>query len=86
LIVGDFAPVVAAMKRLLVYIDVPNPRTEPKMEVVELNFAVASELEPVIRRRLPARNPMRAPKVAGDRASPRNWPDSGMQVLRHDAS
>jgi type II secretion system protein D len=48
LIVGDFAPVVAAMKRLLVYIDVENPQIEPFMEVVPLNFEVASELEPII--------------------------------------
>lgn len=48
LILGDFAPVVAAMKRLLDYIDQENPRIEPRMEVVELKFAVASELEPII--------------------------------------
>jgi type II secretion system protein D len=48
LIVGDFAPVVAAMKRLLVYIDVVNPRIDPRMEVVPLTYEVASELEPII--------------------------------------
>ena len=48
LIVGDFAPVVAAMKRLLKYIDVPNPRIEPQMKLVPLEHAVASELEPIL--------------------------------------
>jgi type II secretion system protein D len=48
LIVGDFAPVVAAMKKLLQYIDVQNPKTDPRMEVVPLNYEVASELEPII--------------------------------------
>jgi general secretion pathway protein D len=48
IIVGDFAPVVAAMKRLVEYIDVENPRIEPRMEVVELQNAVASELGPII--------------------------------------
>lgn len=47
-IIGDFAPVVAAMKRLVDYIDVENPRIEPQMEVVELQHAVASELGPII--------------------------------------
>jgi type II secretion system protein D len=48
LIVGDFAPVVAAMKRLLVYIDVQNPLIEPRMKLVPLEHAVASELEPIL--------------------------------------
>ncbi len=47
-IVGDFAPIVAAMKRLLDFIDVPNVNIEPRMEVVQLYHAVASELEPII--------------------------------------
>lgn len=48
LIVGDFAPVVAAMKKLLTYIDVVNKAIDPRMEVVPLNYEVASELEPII--------------------------------------
>ncbi len=48
LIVSDFAPVVAAMKRLLVFIDKENPQIEPRMEVIALQHAVASELEPII--------------------------------------
>jgi general secretion pathway protein D len=48
LIVGDFAPVVAAMKRLLVYIDVENVNIEPRMDLVELKYEVASELEPIL--------------------------------------
>jgi general secretion pathway protein D len=48
LIVGDFAPVVAAMKRLLSYIDVQNPLIEPRMKLVPLEHAVASELEPIL--------------------------------------
>jgi general secretion pathway protein D len=48
LIVGDFAPVVAAMKKLLSYIDVPNSSIDPHMEVIPLNYEVASELEPII--------------------------------------
>jgi general secretion pathway protein D len=48
LIVGDFAPVVAAMKKLLGYIDRPNTNIDPRMEVVSLNYEVASELEPII--------------------------------------
>ena len=48
LIVADFAPIVAAMKRLLDYIDVVNTQITPTMEVVPLNFAVASELEPIL--------------------------------------
>jgi general secretion pathway protein D len=48
LIVGDFAPVVAAMKRLLSYIDKVNPQIEPRMKLVPLEHAVASELEPIL--------------------------------------
>ncbi len=48
LIVGDFAPVVAAMKRLLQYIDRDNPRIEPRMKLIALEHAVASELEPIL--------------------------------------
>lgn len=48
IIIGDFAPIVAAMKRLIEYIDIENSTVEPRMEVVELEHAVASELGPII--------------------------------------
>jgi type II secretion system protein D len=67
LIVGDFAPVVAAMKQLLSYIDVQNPKIEPHMEVVSLNYEVASELEPIITDLIQANDAgqPRAPRQAG---------------------
>ncbi len=48
IIVGDFAPIVAAMKRLLVYIDTVNVAVDPQMEVITLRHAVATELEPIL--------------------------------------
>ncbi len=48
LIVGDFAPIVAAMKKLLSFIDVENTRIEPRMELIQLQHAVATELEPIL--------------------------------------
>ncbi len=48
LIVGDFAPIVAAMKQLLNVMDQPNSTIEPRMEVLQLSHAVASELEPIL--------------------------------------
>lgn len=48
LIVGDFAPIVAAMKRLVDYIDVDSEVINPQMEVIHLQYAVARELEPII--------------------------------------
>ena len=67
LIVGDFAPVVAAMKRLLVYIDIPSRRTELSMKLIPLEHAVASELEPIITDLIQARDAgqQRQPRVAG---------------------
>lgn len=48
LIVGDFAPIVAAMKKLLVYIDTDSDVINPQMEVIHLQYAVARELEPIL--------------------------------------
>jgi general secretion pathway protein D len=67
LIVGDFAPVVAAMKRLLTYIDVSNPQIEPKMKLVPLEHAVASELEPILTDLIQSadQGPQRQPRPQG---------------------
>ncbi len=48
LIVGDFAPIVVAMKRLVEFIDVDSRTNQPYMEVIQLQHAVATELEPII--------------------------------------
>ena len=67
LIVGDFAPVVAAMKRLLKYIDVPNKNIEPSMKLVPLEHAVASELEPILSELIQSadQGPQRQPRAQG---------------------
>lgn len=67
LIVGDFAPVVAAMKRLLKYIDVANPQIEPNLKLVPLEHAVASELEPILTDLIQSadQGPQRQPRPQG---------------------
>jgi len=74
LIVGDFAPVVAAMKRLLVYIDIENPRISPHMEVVPLTYEVASELEPIITDLIQA-NDQGRPQAPRQQGAPEEEPE-----------
>ncbi|MCG3135084.1 MAG: hypothetical protein HMLKMBBP_02587 [Planctomycetes bacterium] len=88
LILADFAPMVASMKRLLDYIDVESKRTEPNMKVIELTHAVASELEPIITdlvessdpRQGPNRNPGNAPGAEED-PPPKIIPDDRLDAL-----
>ncbi len=84
-ILGDFAPVVAAMKRLLDYIDVENPNIEPQMKVMELEYAVASELEPIISDLIDAGNQQRnQPRQQGqpdEEPLPKIIPDDRLDAL-----
>jgi general secretion pathway protein D len=47
-VVGDFAPVVYSMARLVRAMDVDNPEFIPVFKMVRLKNAVATELEPII--------------------------------------
>jgi general secretion pathway protein D len=47
-VVGDFAPVVCSMARLVRAMDITNVEYVPIFKVVRLEWAVASELEPII--------------------------------------
>jgi type II secretion system protein D len=87
LIVADFAPVVAAMKRLLDYIDVENPSISPIMEVVPLDYAVASELEPILTDLIQSsdnpqqRNAQRQPGQADEEPEPKIIADNRLDAL-----
>lgn len=86
IILGDFAPVVAAMKRLIDYIDVENVNIEPRMEVVELKHAVASELEPIISDLIeasdqPARQQQRQQQQLEEEPQPKIIPDDRLDAL-----
>lgn len=84
-IIGDFAPVVAAMKHLVDQIDVDNFRIEPRMEVVELQHAVASELGPVLQDLIESgdqaqRRPQQ-PGQADEEPAPKIIPDDRLDAL-----
>jgi general secretion pathway protein D len=85
LILGDFAPVVAAMKRLLDYIDVEDPNIEPQMKVIGLEYAVASELEPIISDLIDSspqtRNQPRQQGQPDDEPPPKIIPDDRLDAL-----
>jgi type II secretion system protein D len=85
IIVGDFAPVVAAMKRLVEYIDKENVNIEPQMEVVYLKHAVASELGPLVQDLIESsdaaqRQPRQPGQVEEDPA-PKIIPDDRLDAL-----
>lgn len=86
MIVGDFAPVVAAMKKLLEFIDMENPQTEPKMKLVPLEHAVASELEPILSELiqssdLPQQRQPRQPGAVEEEPEPKIIADNRLDAL-----
>lgn len=86
LIIGDFAPIVAAMKRLVDFIDIESPSTEPYMEVIQLQHAVATELEPILQElieqsTLAAPRPGRQPAQPDEEPEPKIMADPRLDAL-----
>ena len=86
IIIGDFAPIVAAMKRLVDFIDIDNPTTEPSMEVIQLQHAVATELEPILQElidqsTLSQPRPGRQPATPTDEPEPKIMADPRLDAL-----
>lgn len=86
MIIGDFAPIVAAMKRLVDFIDVESATTEPFMKVIQLEYAVATELEPIIQELIEQSTiaqprPGRQPATPEDEPEPKIMADPRLDAL-----
>jgi general secretion pathway protein D len=86
LIIGDFAPIVAAMKRLVDFIDIESGATEPFMKVIHLQHAVATELEPILQElieqsTITQQRPGRQPANQLDEPEPKIMADPRLDAL-----
>jgi general secretion pathway protein D len=83
-VVGDYAPVVCSMARLIKAMDITNPEYVPIFKLVHLEWAVASELEPIIQDLLAA-TPMTSTTSRGRSQQTFGVPSKPEPVVRADS-